>query len=1181
MVLLVCGLLLIAYNYFFNNTTEFFNLSAQRVTKVLDKRMKILETYMTEALEGNHSEWLDLKNFPEDMVVYRYMGDSLQSWSNQFSLDNDDISRRLVVQRFANLRYNFVSPLAEADTVVRYLNIGPKWYLVKSLSDSRGCRIIGGLEVRNTVDASSVNGVNPRLHLADRYSIHPISTTGGIPIYVQGRPMMKMLQEGFGVVPLFPETSLMWLLFAFLIVCLLSYAHKHKSIRTLLFTTGALTAIMLVFFFSGYSLQNNQGMFSPSIYADGDILYSLAAVLIINIWLTLMAFCMFMFREEIAKKLCADASGNRLRWHIAGMVIYFIVLILYVTVSFRSLILNSNMSLELYKINTISHYTVFVYLSYIALISSVPVLLQSIRGPVEKVFGRDCDLFSGWNKSLFAIICAAYLFGIFSVLGARKETNKVEIWMNRLAIDRNLGLELQLRKVENAIAADNAIASALHSSMVDYKVILNRITETHMSRVSKDYEVSAFIFRDGATDPELMKFFNERLVGAVPISNGSRFVYSRSNSGSAQYTGLFVYYFPDNGVVQMLIGVNSKSDNDTKGYSFIFEADSPGSVMVAPHYSYAKYLEGKLVSYKGDYPYPTVLLEGGEVFNKDEGSGIYRTVIGNYVHYFNHITEDEWIVISRQKIGLMHYIVAVGLIYLLAWLWLSLLSVRRGGHKDEEKNYYKSRVKTLLSVSMVLTLITMGAVVVYFVYKRNDANINKLMASKITTIQSLMANRVRGLQSYKEMANQEMTAILANIGDYTRTDITMYSPGGKLFNTTAPEIFERMILGSRTNPEAYRNIMYSNKRYYIHRERVGLHPFYTMYAPLINEKGHVLAIISAPYTDSGLAFSAEATINVVFVVIVFFILLILTRFMTTKVVDRMFRPLLVMGRKMLDARTEGLEYIIYDKDDEITGLVRAYNLMVHDLSESSKQLAKAEREDAWAEMARQVAHEIKNPLTPMRLKIQHLIGLKARGNPAWEAKFDDVARLLLDTITVLDNTANDFSAFAKLYTETEVPINLDEMAADQVNMFDNHELITIEYYGLKDAWVSGPKPQLTRVFVNLLTNAVQAIEAQQRDQINEGKEPSQGRIVVSLRNSAKAGFYDIVFEDSGPGVKDEYRSSLFRPKFTTKSSGTGLGLSICKKILECSGGEIQYSRSYSLQGACFTIKYPKAKAPGK
>ena len=130
------GILLSACALFFlMRDADMSNLTASRVSRVINKRMARLEALMDAAMSGNHNDWLTLDGLDEDMVVYRYIDDSLQSWCNQFSLDNDDISKRLVVQRFVNLRYNFVSPLAEADTAARYINMGPKWYLVKSVSD--------------------------------------------------------------------------------------------------------------------------------------------------------------------------------------------------------------------------------------------------------------------------------------------------------------------------------------------------------------------------------------------------------------------------------------------------------------------------------------------------------------------------------------------------------------------------------------------------------------------------------------------------------------------------------------------------------------------------------------------------------------------------------------------------------------------------------------------------------------------------------------------------------------------------------------------------------------------------------------------------------------------------------------------------------------------------------------
>jgi nitrogen fixation/metabolism regulation signal transduction histidine kinase len=478
-------------------------------------------------------------------------------------------------------------------------------------------------------------------------------------------------------------------------------------------------------------------------------------------------------------------------------------------------------------------------------------------------------------------------------------------------------------------------------------------------------------------------------------------------------------------------------------------------------------------------------------------------------------------------------------------------------------------------LGLIMTLIALAAFSVIFVYKRNNANLRYSMVDKVNSLQTMLQSRSRFMVDYREWQQQETMNVLEDISSTMKSDITLYTTGGKEFRSTTQEVFDRMLLGTRMNQKAFENIIYKNRRYYIGREDVGSRPTYFLYAPIFNGQGKMIAIMGAPYTDESFDFKSEAVRHSLTVFTVFMILLLLARFITERAVDKMFKPLSEMGRKMNEASINNLEYIVYERDDEVSSLVRAYNLMVHDLYDSTRQLTQTERDKAWATMARMVAHEIKNPLTPIKLQIQRLIRMKKNGNPAWAERFDEVSEEVLRQIDILSDTANEFSTLAKLYSEEPVEIELDKLLKEEVDLFDCRENIKFEYRGLEGAKVSGPKPQLTRVFTNLLGNAVQAIESAQEETVENGQEPFQGRILVSLRRSGKEGFYDIVFEDNGPGVSDENRSKLFTPNFTTKNNGTGLGLAICRTIVEKCNGEISYSKSFSLKGACFTVRFPR------
>ena len=152
-----------------------------------------------------------------------------------------------------------------------------------------------------------------------------------------------------------------------------------------------------------------------------------------------------------------------------------------------------------------------------------------------------------------------------------------------------------------------------------------------------------------------------------------------------------------------------------------------------------------------------------------------------------------------------------------------------------------------------------------------------------------------------------------------------------------------------------------------------------------------------------------------------------------------------------------------------------------------------------------------------------------------------------------------------MYDQKPERLDLDALMRQEVDLFDSRDDLQLDYFGLADAWVVAPRPQLTRVVVNLLTNAIQAVEE------NEGEK----KLLVAVRNATEDGFYEIVVEDNGPGVAEQNQDKIFTPDFTTKTSGSGLGLAICRRIAEHCGGSISYSRSFTLGGACFTVKYPK------
>ena len=1153
-VLLLVGALMFVSSVIESRAGANADAAARRLSRVLEGRMSILDAYMDKALDTAPEKWLDLGGLPQDMVVYRYCRDTLQSWCNQFPVSNDDIRNRFYVPFISDPRRMPASPLLQVGDSLRYVNLGAKWYLAKS-GERGDVKVIAGLEIVDMQNPVSGNGVNPSLHLPSEFSVLPLSSGGGAAVTLDGRPQFELLRETLRS-PSTADPLDLCIALLLLISSGLVFLSAERSARRFALVLLSISAVMLAFYFWGLSLRGSITIFSPVLYAGGEVLYSLGAVIIINLWILVFALCVYM---------CREALSSRVRGRIAAVVCLLFSLsavagiLFYTQATLRSIILNSGISLELYKFSELSSFGVLIYASFITMLVSVPLLLQSSQPLARRVFGFSYDAFSLNSRLAFSVVIAAFLIGSSSVIGFRKERDRMEVLANRIAFDRDISLELRLRSIEAQIA-DDMVISALSVFNNTESTIQSRITDYYFSRNDQDYTVTAYVFNDNNNSKAAAAQYSDLIKDGVPIADNSRFLYVKRDGGHSYYIGVFLYLIEDSGVSRVLVRLESKDTRGNKGYAGIFGITPPGKVTLPAGYSYARYEGDALKSYRGSYAYPTKI-------DLDRSERIYsrrmRTMNGEgYTHFFTVIGDKEMIVLSRPRVTPLTYGVSAVFVGLLAFLVLSLVVSGRRKEAAFAHGYFRSRISGVLLLSLVLTLVAMASVSVFFVYSRNDSNMHTVMSDKIGSITSMIE---AGVHDSPRISRRAVRRLVEQVGSDTYSDITLYSPSGKMLVSTVPVVFERQLLGERINGQAYGQIVYEHRRYCIQKESVGRVKFYSMYAPIMNDEGEMIAIICSPYNEDNYDFEEDAVTHSMTIVSLFIVLMLSALLMVSRVVDKMFKPLSEMSRKMDSAGLESLEYISYDREDEISSIVQAYNRMVTELSVSSKKLAQAERDKAWSEMARQVAHEIKNPLTPMKLQIQRIIRLKQKGDPSWQARFDEASKVLLDHIDILTDTANEFSTFAKLYTEEPTTIALDLVLQEEIAMFDSKDNLRFDYLGLSDVTVTGPKPQLTRVFVNLINNAVQAV----------GDRPD-GRIIVSLRNSMRDGYYDIVFEDNGPGVTEENVGRLFTPNFTTKNGGSGLGLAISRSILERCGASIVYSRSFSLGGACFTITYPKS-----
>jgi nitrogen fixation/metabolism regulation signal transduction histidine kinase len=380
--------------------------------------------------------------------------------------------------------------------------------------------------------------------------------------------------------------------------------------------------------------------------------------------------------------------------------------------------------------------------------------------------------------------------------------------------------------------------------------------------------------------------------------------------------------------------------------------------------------------------------------------------------------------------------------------------------------------------------------------------------------------------------------------------------------SSRPEIFEKGLSGNYMNPEAYFQLAKNNKPESTIEETIGMFQYSSVYSPFINDNDKLLAYLNLPYFTRQSALKQEIS-SLLLTIINFYVLLImLSVSFAVFVSEQITKPLRYIRERFATIKLgAGVEKIQYKNHDEIGELVEEYNRMVDELERSLELLAKSERESAWREMAKQIAHEIKNPLTPMKLSIQQLQRAWDDKSENLDAYFSRVTKTLVEQIDNLSKIATEFSDFAKIPKPSFEKINLESLLPGIIDLFAQSGSKFILHYNKKQQFpVMVDKEQISRVFINLATNAVQAIP--------EGR---QGIIEILLTHTDK----DILvtFHDNGSGIPEEMSDKLFQPSFTTKSGGMGLGLAISKNIVENSGGQITCN-SIPGEGTTFVFTLP-------
>ena len=575
--------------------------------------------------------------------------------------------------------------------------------------------------------------------------------------------------------------------------------------------------------------------------------------------------------------------------------------------------------------------------------------------------------------------------------------------------------------------------------------------------------------------------------------------------------------------------------------------------------SIAKYEHNRLVFSSGKVDLP-----GESSWIPTNKTDFFRINYNNRQHFVYKPNANTYIVITEQNLlePISHflYFLYTFLAYFVTGslvVWIYLLARRKWNYRIGLTAKFQFTFIALL----IISFIGIFFVSVNFIEEKYREQQIANLENKKSYIQKALQDLYYWNQDLNAQNSQALNFDLQDLSYIYHTDIHVYDNHGELIGSSQPVIFNKNLISTRIAPAPFFKTNSNINQY----EHIGKLNYLSGYTDFVNGDYAQIGFISIPQFLSQDEIKNEIESFLSVIIHIYLIIIVLAILLSLFIGKQLSAPLNMLENKLkemrLGRRNEKIEYSL---NDEIGQLVIQYNRTVDELEQSARLLAQSERESAWKSMARQVAHEINNPLTPMKLTIQQLQRTKKLDDKQFDDYFIKSSTMLIEQIDNLSRIAGTFSDFARMPEANFEQIDIATKLGSVVQLFaSNNEHIQIKYHGVeKGIFVFADPEQMVQVFNNLLKNAIQSIP-----------ENREGVILIKLKRAAKR--IKIEITDNGSGIESALHEKLFMPNFTTKSTGMGLGLSITKNIIELSNGTIRFE-SVENKGTSFFIELPEA-----
>ena len=827
--------------------------------------------------------------------------------------------------------------------------------------------------------------------------------------------------------------------------------------------------------------------------------------------------------------------------------------------------------------------------------SSGLLLLNGLYFAVLYLSGLPQSLYSfRYQTSVYfftgAVVCA--LTGAWVVYGqeqARDFGNKQIYGQEFLAENDKYG-EFLLHRMNREIRGDTVIARLLSDPVLPRERVLQRIRERHLRNYFDSYDVSVVLFDPAGNpigggpgtprfDTLVHRYRQPRYRTAYP---DLYFVSEpRSLPADSLYADSYLKQYVDfvgiptadstgalRGTLRgtLVLDLTLRDLIPQRPYSELLVDAKHRRVPEAAttEYSHALYdARGRLMSSTGLFNYekrfPPQLLADRRLYAEGLNHGAFR-------HVGLAGANGRRIVVSSREATFAGFYSGFSFLFLVLVVGVIALvlgyAVRYAvtGHRVN----FTARIQIYLHSAFLLPLVLVVVIALSLISRTLLDNQEKSYVTQTRNVSTAFATQLdayaegRISQGYLE---QEVKKLASDAGH----DVSLFNALGRLVIPSQPELYEKGLLSRYINPEAYLRLIEDREREVLLPESLGNLTYKTAYVALNSAEGRLLGVLSVPFYEARPSLERQVLAVIGSILntftTVFLVLLALSYFASRALTVPLRLITQRLRRTNLDRPNEPLDW---KSDDEIGLLIGEYNRMIAKLEDSKQALSQSEKQSAWREMAKQVAHEIKNPLTPMKLTLQQLHRILPAENPSTKRLVDKAFGSLIDQIDNISDIANSFADFAKMPVPKNELFDLVPVVQKTLHLYSDDRNINLRTnIRPRSAHVVGDAQLMSRILTNLILNAVQAVPASRKPEVR-----------VSLTTGDE--FVVLEVSDNGAGIPEPIRQKVFMPNFSTKDGGNGVGLAVAKRGVEHANGSIWFESSEE-RGTTFYISLPLAE----